>query len=202
VLEALVHGELGARQAQKQVYAIPSKAVTDLPEPLWRLLDSMAAEEQRGHRSVVFEGRIQQLTMAADQLRTQVARGERPPERRAFRRWRAWRSWLVGGAAVVWWVALALMDEGRYIGLSDDEGSLLAMAGFAAAALWWLVMAARERFGTRRWLTPPGRRLAAFVREFPIRSPCDLRALRVSVARRHALARRDRAARRHGCRGR
>ena len=121
VLERLVDGELGARQAQKQAYAIRSKAVIDLPEPLWRLLDSMAAEEQRGHRSVVFEGRVQQLTMATGQLRTQVARGQTPPARPPSRRWGAWRSWVIGGAAIAWWVAVALMSEGRYIGLTDDE---------------------------------------------------------------------------------
>lgn len=150
VLEGLVQGALGARQAQKQAYAIRSNVAIEMPRAVWRLLDSMAAEEQRGHRDVVFEGRIQLLTTAVEQLRAHVARGEGPPARRPFRRWRAWRTGLIGGAAIAWWVAVALMGEGRYIGLTDEEGTLLAMAGFAAAALWWLAMAARERFGTRR----------------------------------------------------
>jgi hypothetical protein len=150
VLEGLVQGELGARQAQKQAYAIRSKVVIDMPRAVWRLLDSMAAEEQRGHRGVVFEGRTQLLTTAVDQLRAQVARGEGPPARPSSRRWRAWRGWVVGLAAVGWWVAVTLVDDGYYIGLTDDEGKLLAMAGFVAAGLWWLSMAARERYGTRR----------------------------------------------------
>jgi hypothetical protein len=149
VLDGLVQGALGARQAQGQAYAIRSKAEIDLPGAVWRSLDAMAAEEQRGHRGVVFEGRIQLLTSAAGQLRAQVAGGEGLPVRPSFRRRRAWRTWLIGGAALAWWVAVALMGEGRDIGLTDDEGTLLAMGGLAAAALWWLGMAARERFGAR-----------------------------------------------------
>jgi hypothetical protein len=57
VLEGLVQGALGARQAQKQAYAIRSKVAICMPRAVWRLLDTMAAEEQRGHRGVVFEGR-------------------------------------------------------------------------------------------------------------------------------------------------
>jgi hypothetical protein len=150
VLEGLVQGALGARQAQTQAYAIRSKVAICMPRAVWRLLDTMAAEEQRGHRGVVFEGRTQLLTTAVDQLRAQVARGEGHPARPSSRRWRAWRGWLVGLAAVGWWSAVSLLDDGYYIGLTDDEGKLLAMAGFVAAGLWWLSTAVRERFGTRR----------------------------------------------------
>jgi hypothetical protein len=31
----------------------------------------------------------------------------------------------VGLAAVGWWVAVSLVDDGYYIGLTDDEGKLL-----------------------------------------------------------------------------
>ena len=147
VIEGLVQGAVGAREAQKQAYAIRSKVVIDIPRAVWRLLDTMAADEQRGHRGGVFEGRVQLLTTAVDQLRAQVERGEGPPSRPPCRRWRAWRGWLVGLAALGWWVAVSLVDDGYYIGLTDDEGRLLAMAGFAAAGFWWLSMAARERLG-------------------------------------------------------
>ena len=69
VLEKLVEGAIDARQAQRHAYAISSKSAIDAPGAVWRMLDSMAAEEQRGHRAVVFEGRIQLLTTAAGQLR-------------------------------------------------------------------------------------------------------------------------------------